>query len=262
MQEETKKGNIGIFDSGIGGVTVLREIVKILPNENYIYYSDSKNNPYGDKTKEEIINRCEELFKFLLEKNCKAIVIACNTASAISSGYLREKYKNIPIIAIEPAYKMVHDYSYDKETIVMATKGTIESEKFNLLYHKYNNHKTTLLECVGLADVIEEGNEEKIKDYLEKNIGKYKGKVENVVLGCTHYPLVQKEIRQVLGGDVRFFNGANRLAVHLKEVLEGRNLINNNEKNGKIEFIDSSVEEEKRKKKERRFYKFLEGESL
>ena len=260
MQEEVREGNIGIFDSGIGGVTVLREIIKILPNENYIYYSDSKNNPYGDKTKEEIIERCEEIFRLLLEKNCKTVVIACNTASAVASSYLREKYKNIPIIAIEPAYKMVHDYSYDKETLVMATKGTIESEKFNLLYQKYDNHKTTLLECVGLADVIEEGNEDKIKNYLEENIGKYKGKVENVVLGCTHYPLIQKEIGQVLCGKVRFFNGASRLAIHLKEVIEKGNLISTNKEKGKIEFVDSSLKEEIRNKKKIRFYKFLEGE--
>lgn len=258
MQEEAREENIGIFDSGIGGVTVLREIIKVLPNENYIYYSDSKNNPYGDKTKEEIIERCKEIFRFLLERKCKAVVIACNTASAVASSYLREKYKNIPIIAIEPAYKMVHDYSYDKETLVMATKGTIESEKFNLLYHKYDNHKTTLLECVGLADVIEEGNEEKIKNYLEENIGEYKGKVENVVLGCTHYPLVQKEIGQVLGKNVRFFNGANRLAVHLKDVLEEKNLISEKQEQGKIEFIDSLA----KKEKEERFYKFLEEEKI
>ena len=262
MKKEAKEGNIGIFDSGIGGVTVLREIVKILPNENYIYYSDSKNNPYGDKSEEEIIERCEELFRFLLERNCKAVVIACNTASAVASSYLREKYKNIPIIAIEPAYKMVHDYSYDKETIVMATKGTIESEKFNLLYHKYDNHKTKLLECVGLADVIEEGNEDKIKKYLEKNIGQYRRKVENVVLGCTHYPLIQEEIGQVLGGNVKFFNGASRLAIHLKDVLEEKDLISNRKESGKIEFIDSSLEEKTRTKKEKRFYKFLEGEEL
>ncbi len=257
MQKEiSKEGSIGVFDSGIGGVTVLREIIKILPNENYIYYSDSKNNPYGDKTKQEIIKRCEEVFSYLLEKNCKAIVIACNTASAIAVNTLREKYKDIPIIAIEPAYKMVHDYAYDGETLVMATKGTIESERFNLLYNKYNNHKTKLIECVGLADRIEEGNEKKIKEYLEKNLKEYKGKVENVVLGCTHYPLIQEEIGQVLGENVRFFNGANRLAVHLKEVLLEKDLISKSNEKGKIDFCDSS----EKKEKEERFYKFLKGE--
>ena len=151
---------------------------------------------------------------------------------------------------------MVHDYAYDGETLVMATKGTIESERFNLLYNKYNNHKTKLIECVGLADRIEEGNEKKIKEYLEKNLKEYKGKVENVVLGCTHYPLIQEEIGQVLGENVRFFNGANRLAVHLKEVLLEKDLISKSNEKGKIDFCDSS----EKKEKEERFYKFLKGE--
>lgn len=173
---------IGIFDSGIGGVTVLKEIVKVLPDENYIYYSDSKNNPYGDKEDKEILKICDKIVKLLIQKNCKAIVIACNTASAKAVKYLREKYKEIPFIAIEPAYKMVHDYSYDKPTLVMATKGTIESEKFNLLYHKYDNHKTELLSCVGLADIIEDGNQERLEKYLKENLQKYSGRIKNVVL--------------------------------------------------------------------------------
>ena len=116
-----------------------------------------------DKSDEKIIDICDEITRFFINKECKAIVIACNTASAKASMYLREKYKNIEFIAIEPAYKMVHDYAYNEPTLVMATKGTIESEKFNILYNKYNNHKTKLLSCVGLADIIEEGNEEKFR---------------------------------------------------------------------------------------------------
>ena len=248
---------IGIFDSGIGGVTVLREIIKILPNENYIYYSDSKNNPYGDKSDKEIIKLCDNIVKMMLEKDCKAIVIACNTASAKAAKYLREKYRELPIIAIEPAYKMVHDYSYDQPTLVMATKGTIESEKFNILLKKYDNHKTYLYSCVGLADIIEKGNSEEICNYLNTHIGKYKGKVQNVVLGCTHYPLVQEQINEVLGGNIQFFNGAGRLAVHLKDVLKENELLNEeisikNCKN-KIEFIDSQNLPEK----EQRFFECL-----
>ena len=219
------KGNIGIFDSGIGGSTVLKEIIKILPQENYIYYSDSKNNPYGDKSDEEIKKLCDNIVQKLIQKNCKAIVIACNTASAKAARFLRKKYKEIPIIAIEPAYKMVHDFAYEGRTLVMATKGTIESEKFNLLFNKYNNQKTDLLACKGLADIIEEGNKQKIEKYLNGNLSKYKNKVENVVLGCTHYPLIQEEIKNVLG-DVTFFNGAQSLAKHLKEVLKENSLLN------------------------------------
>lgn len=244
---------IGIFDSGIGGVTVLKEILKILPNENYIYYSDSKNNPYGDKTDEEIFNMCDKIVKKFIEQKCKVIVIACNTASAKAANQLRKKYLEIPIIAIEPAYKMVHDFAYEKPTLVMATKGTIESEKFHKLYDKYDNHHTYLMACKGLADIIEEGNELKLKQYLKEKLSEYIGKVHNVVLGCTHYPLVQNEIKEVLG-DIEFFNGAYSLAKHLKNVLEENDLINSSQTKGKINFIDSSNSESK----ERRFLRYLE----
>ena len=242
-----KEESIGIFDSGIGGVTVLKEIIKILPNENYIYYSDSKNNPYGDKSDEEIFNMCDRIVKKFLEQECKAIVIACNTASAKAAKQLREKYPQEIIIAIEPAYKMVHDFAYEKPTLVMATKGTIESEKFHKLYEKYDNHKTYLMACKGLADIIEEGNEEKIQKYLKENLSEYVGKVENVVLGCTHYPLAQEQIAQVLG-NVKFFNGAPNLAKHLRDVLEENELINSSQSEGKIDFIDSSNSEYKKER--------------
>lgn len=243
---------IGIFDSGIGGVTVLKEIIKVLPNENFIYYSDSKNNPYGDKKDEEIIKLCEKITEYFIKNKCKAIVIACNTASAKASKYLRIKYPEIPFIAIEPAYKMVYDYAYNKKTLVMATKATIESEKFNLLFNKYDNHKTILLACIGLADIIESGNTAKIKEYLNENLSKLCGEVENVVLGCTHYPLIKNEIKEVLG-DVQFFDGAPKLAVHLKEVLEEKALLAEND--GTIEFTDSQG----LKEKEKRFLEILEN---
>ena len=275
MKKSTK---IGIFDSGIGGVTVLREILKILPNEEYIYYSDSLNNPYGDKNKQEIINICDNIVNLFIKENCKAIVIACNTACSVSIDILRKKCPNIIFVGIEPAYKMVHDYNPKEATLVMATKGTIESEKFNILYHKYDNKKTYLLSCVGLADLIEDGNEEQIKNYLNKILKDHKGIVKNVVLGCTHYPLIKQEIEDVLG-KINIFEGSNRLAIHLKDVLEKNNLLQSantsnlhmehhvsqfeKQKNldsfleikqkYKIHFIDSK----KSKEKENRFYKIL-----
>ena len=245
--EMNKNKAIGIFDSGIGGVTVLKEILKLLPNENYIYYSDSRNNPYGDKSDKQINELCENIVELFIKQKCKAIVIACNTASAKSAQYLRDRYQDIPFIAIEPAYKMVYDYAYHEPTLVMATKGTIESEKFNLLYHAYDNHKTILLPCVGLADIIEEGNKNKLKIYLKEHLATYRGKVKNVVLGCTHYPLIQDEIQEVLG-QVHFFNGAPYLAKHLKEVLEENNLMNIEHTKKDIQFIDSSNDEQKKKR--------------
>ena len=252
-----KNEAIGIFDSGIGGITVLKEILKILPNENYIYYSDSRNNQYGDKSDRKINELCENIVKLFIKQKCKTIVIACNTASAKSAKYLRDRYQDIPFIAIEPAYKMVYDYAYSEPTLVMATKGTIESEKFNLLYHTYDNHKTILLPCVGLADIIEEGNKDKIKAYLKEQLEPYRGKVKNVVLGCTHYPLIHDDIQEVLG-QVTFFNGAPYLAKHLKEILEEKDLANNMEKKGIIQFIDSSNDEQKKK----RFFEILEGKGF
>lgn len=237
-----KKGKIGVFDSGIGGVTVLREMIKVLPEENYSYYSDSKNNPYGDKTTEEVQILCDKIVQNFIKKDCKAIVIACNTASSKAVEFLRRKYPEMIFVAIEPAYKMIHDYAYDKETLVMATKGTIQSERFNVLLKKYDNHKTFLLPCVGLADTIEQGNKQEMKECLQELLKDYKGKVENVVLGCTHYPLVQEEIQEILG-PVQFFNGAFSLAKRLKNVLAEKQLLNHGE--GQIEFKDSQGLEEK-----------------
>lgn len=248
-----KTGKIGIFDSGIGGVTVLGEIVKTLPKENYFYYSDSKNNPYGNKTDQEIKQLCDDITQYLLKQDCKIIVIACNTASAKAVQYLRRKYTQIPFIAIEPAYKMVHDYAYEGATLVMATKGTINSEKFNILLKKFDNHRTFLLPCIGLAERIEKGDKEEIRRYLKETIGIYQGKVENVVLGCTHYPLVKEEIREILG-EVQFFNGAPNLASHLKNVLVEKKLLQEGE--GKIEFEDSQGLIEKKE----RFFEILKSE--
>lgn len=246
---------IGFLDSGIGGVTVLRETVKLLPNENYFFFSDSAHNPYGDKTDEDIIARCDKIVELMVQKNCKAVVLACNTASAKAAKFLREKY-DFPIVAIEPAYKMVHDINPDGATLVMATKGTIESEKFHKLFYKYYNENTALMECVGLADVIEKGDEGEIKNYLAKNLGEYSGLVDNVVLGCTHYPLVKKEISDILG-DVRFFDGAQGVAKQLKRVLAKDDLLTSSQTLGHIEFVDSSVDERTRQAKQTRFFELI-----
>lgn len=251
---------IGFLDSGIGGVTVMREAQKLLPNENYVFFSDSANNPYGDKTDEEIIDRCFEITKLLVEtKGCKAVVLACNTASAKAVNALREGYPDTPIFAIEPAYKMVHDNNPDGFTIVMATRGTVNSEKFRRLYYKYYNHKTVLLSCVGLADLIEQDRQDDLKEYLEKTLSPYSGKTQNVVLGCTHYPLAKEQIRNVLG-DVKFFDGSYGISKRLFDVLKGKELLCDRKERGEIEFIDSSPTLEMKAQKKERFFKLLNEE--
>ena len=228
---------IGILDSGIGGVTVLREILKQNIHAKFIYYSDSKNNPYGDKSEDEVYSIVKTIVDYLLDMGCVAIVLACNTASAICVKRLREEYPDTLFIAIEPAYKMVHDYNPKGKTLVIATEGTINSEKFLTLFNKYDNKNTILLPCKGLAELIEEGNDVKINQYLDDNLSKYRD-IYNVVLGCTHYPLIKKNIRRVLG-DVKFFDGSSGVSKELVRQLELRGITFDN-KRFSVDFIDSS----------------------
>lgn len=239
---------IGIFDSGIGGVTVFREIINKIPNGHFVYYSDSINNPYGDKPKDELINIVDNIVNKLINFGVKVIVIACNTASYVCKDYLRNKYKNIIFIAIEPAYKMVYDYNFAGKTLVMATKGTIENEKFLSLYHKYDNHNTILLSCVGLADLIEQGKD--VRNYLKKVFSNIKD-IENVVLGCTHYPLIKEEISNILGS-VKFYDGSLGVTKELIKQLDSHNIKYSFAKLD-VKFIDSSGNKEN----EERFYKIL-----
>lgn len=248
---------IGFLDSGIGGSNVLSRALRLMKNEDYFFFSDSKNCPYGDKSDEEIIKRCDEIVAYMTEKkHCKAVVLACNTASAKAVDFLRNKYNTLPIIAIEPAYKVVHDKSFDGFTLVMATRGTIESEKFHRLYSKYDNGNTELLSCVGMADLIEQSRFDELDNYLQNLLGKYRGMAENVVLGCTHYPLAKDNIRKVLG-DVKFFDGAPGVARQLYRVLKKNDLLSSKKSDGKICFFDSSDTQDKREEKEKRFFEIL-----
>lgn len=239
---------IGIFDSGIGGVTIFKEILKDMPNYHYIYYSDSINNPYGDKTVSQIEKTVFEIVEKLNSKGCQIIVIACNTASTVCVEKLRKKYQNISFIATEPAYKMFCDQKPNEKALVLATKMTLDSERFRTLYNKYNNYKTELCHCIGLSEIIEEGNLEKIRRYLQKKLTPFIG-IKNIVLGCTHYPLIKKEIREVLG-DVEFYDGSKGVSQQLKRKIEQKQI---REQRQKIEFYDSSNS----KLKENRFFKIL-----
>ena len=229
---------IGIFDSGIGGTTVLKELLTFLPDEHYVYYSDSKNNPYGSKTHAEIEALSLAAANFLLDKGCEIIVIACNTASAEAAEFLRARFKDVPIFAIQPAIKQVYDNSNSKAyTLVLATAATLGSAKFQELVEKYPVENLLAIDCNGLAELIEAGDESGIRDFLEEKLSFYKDKTANVVLGCTHYPLVTKEIRAVLGGEIQFFNGARGLARNLADFIGDKK---SPAGSGETEFYDSS----------------------
>lgn len=242
---------IGVFDSGIGGVTVLKECINLVPDFEYLYYSDSLHNPYGDKSTDEVKKFAKNIVDELISNGCKIIIIACNTASAIAVEYLRESYSDIQFIAIEPAVKLAYDCSHDG-TLIMATKGTMDSEKFKNLYDKYHHDNFYLLSCVGLANLIENGNREKILKYLRDNLSFYAGKVSNVVLGCTHYPLIKREIIDVLG-DVTFYDGSYGVAKQLSRIIDNYGYIGSK---NKVLFKDSTGDVEKVK----RFYQILESD--
>ena len=242
---------IGVFDSGIGGVTVLKECIKLVPKFEYYYYSDSLHNPYGDKDRDLIIRYCDLIVRRFIDIGCKIIIIACNTASAMAVSYLREKYRDIYFIAIEPAIKLAYDSSLDG-TLIMATKGTMDSDRFHDLYEQYHHDNFYLLSCVGLANLIEKGDKDGIAHYLEKNLSVYKGKVSNVVLGCTHYPLIKKEISRVLHG-VTFYDGSVGVAKQLYKIISDNNFIGGVRN---IVFEDSTGSVEKRE----RFFDILESD--
>ena len=210
---------ICFFDSGIGGATILREVVKLLPNEGYIYYSDSINNPYGEKSKEELFGIVDNVVKNLLEYNPKIIVCACNTATAMVLTDIRAKYPDIVFIGTEPAVKVVFDNYKDKKSIVLTTKGTGESEKFLELFHKYETDNCTLVPAPELANLIE--NNKDTSFYLSNLLKEYVG-TEVVVLGCTHFPLVEDEIKNVLG-DVLFVDGSIGIANRINSLIKKNN---------------------------------------
>ena len=243
---------IGVFDSGFGGISVLSCLIKALPKAQFLYYSDSFNNPYGDKSEEELYIIVKRIVDYLIDRGCLIIVVACNTASALCIRRLREEY-TIPFIAIEPAIKMVYDNNPAGKTLVMATKGTIVSEKFLALYHKYHTDNMILLSCNSLASLIEDGDYDKINNYLNEVIAPYRG-VDNVVLGCTHYPLIKSNIRNVLG-EVKFFDGSVGVSKELLRQIELKNIKLNFLDNYFIEFVDSSKDNFLKRKE--RFFKLL-----
>ena len=212
---------IGIYDSGIGGITVLASLLKELPNEEYFYVADYQNAPYGDKTKdalEKIVTKNMDIF---MQKRCKAIVIACNTAGTLKDT-IRKKY-DIPIIVIEPAIKMAYDRHKEKKTLILTTPYTAQSKSFHHLYKKYEMKDCKIFACKDLATLIEEGNEKKIKKYVKKLFLPYQD-VEQVILGCTHYPLIQRQMKEILP-QVMFYDGGLGTAKQTKRILARKKLL-------------------------------------
>ncbi len=231
---------IGVLDSGIGGTTVLDKMVELLPNEEYIYYADTKNNPYGEKSEEELYKIVRNIVTFLIDKkNCKMIVLACNTATTKCMKKLRKEFPEMLFVGTVPAVKVACDNHY-KHTLVLATPATIDSERMTELVqdNKKENQEINLYPCPGLADAIEKQEEDKITQILEKIKRKTKAKkIDSIVLGCTHYPLIKDKIKKYFP-KAALLDGSSGVAKEVKRQLENHNLLNQTN-TFNIEYIDS-----------------------
>ena len=230
---------IGIFDSGLGGLSILKELINILPNEDYYFYEDSINNPYGEKTEEELLKITSNIVDKLLKENCKIIVIACNTATTSCMKKLREIYKDTIFVGTVPAIKVAYDNNY-KKTLIISTPYTMKSERVNELLRDYKNEDQEIYNVSGenLANLIENDNQIEIKKLLERILSPYKNKVDSIVLGCTHYPLVKEQIKNILN-DVAILDGSVGVAKEVKHQLELNNLLNSKNTRGDIKIFNN-----------------------
>ena len=230
---------IGIFDSGVGGTSIWKEVNALLPLENTIYLSDSKNAPYGDKNKQAIIDLSIKNTELLLSKNCKLIIVACNTATTNSIKILREKY-NVPFIGIEPAIKPAAIQTKTNTIGVLATKGTLNSELFEKTSNTINQ-KIVRKEIIGkgLVELIESGKlhskemTELLSSYI---IPLLKENVDCLVLGCTHYPYLIPQIKEIAGNKIKIIDSGEAVAKQTKAVLEKLKLIKTSTKNSSHHF--------------------------
>ena len=235
---EARERPIVVFDSGVGGVSVLRALVKELPGERFVYFGDSANAPYGPRTTEEIRSlTLENLRRLDAEYGFKAAVIACNTATSAAISELRAAWPDRPIVGIEPALKLAADRNPGGTILVMATETTLREEKFAALTRRVRAGCTVIgLPCPELVEFVERGelSGDALRAYLSEKLLPYRGAVDAVVLGCTHFPFVKPMIREVLGDAVALYDGAEGTARETRAQLERRGLLNPAETPGTV----------------------------
>ena len=244
----TQELPIGFMDSGVGGISVLREAVDLLPNEKFVYYGDSKNAPYGTKTDVQIRKLTFDVVDFLRKKPVKAVVIACNTATSVAINDLRNKYSQMPIIGIEPAVKPAIKISQQQKILIMATPMTLKREKFFNLVHRYAQDTQVIpLACPGLVELIEQGQigGEKVMKFLENLLKPYvQEQISVVVLGCTHFPFIRPCLQELLPATTMIIDGSYGTVNRLKNVLIEHNLLNPKKNIGyEVEIINSQADQ-------------------
>ena len=238
----TNDNPIGVFDSGIGGTSIWSAIHNLLPNEKTIYLADSKNAPYGQKTKEQIVALSKKNVDFLLEMKCKLIVVACNTATTNAIRELRNDY-DIPFIGIEPAIKPAANNSKTQVIGILATKGTLNSELFNKTAEMFQN--TTIIEQVGygLVQLIEDGNlystemTQLLESYLQPMID---ANIDYLVLGCSHYPYLIPQIKKILPEHIQIIDSGEAVARQTQNILREKVGFTTAQKSEPIFYVNSN----------------------
>jgi len=239
------KQAIGVFDSGVGGLTVLKHIHQLLPGESLIYVADSAFMPYGCKSDTVVEERCQKIGHYLAEQQCKAIVVACNTATAAAVHWLRDSHV-MPVIGMEPGVKPAVARTGSGVVGILATSGTAGSDKFRQLKKRYAEHAELLVQpCPGLVEEIEKGDftaqrlhsllEQYLKPLMEKH-------ADTLVLGCTHYPFILPIIREIVGESVAIIDTGDAIARELQRQLEKRQLLTDSESPGSVRFYSSGAD--------------------
>lgn len=235
---------IGFFDSGVGGLSVMIKAMELMPNEDYIYFGDSKNAPYGVKSVKEVRDLTFKAVDFLLSKGVKGIAVACNTATSAAVAELRLVYPELPLVGIEPALKPAVELNIQGSILIMATPMTLRENKFSALMEKYREKvKIIPVPCAGLVEFIEQGilDGEELERYLLDKVNTYKDeKIASIVLGCTHYPFIKNTLSKVVGSDVVILDGSLGTVKELKRRLAEKDLLTDNDFKGKIEIFNSS----------------------
>ena len=238
---DRKNEYIAVFDSGVGGISVLRQLRRELPSERFLYFGDSANAPYGDRSVEEVRALTLAAAKMLMGRGVKALVVACNTAAAAAIELLRQTYPDKIIIGIEPAVKLAAGHFPHGRIGVMATRVTLKQERFDDLVHRFD--ETALVERIpapGLVELIESGKAEspETEALLTDILGPWRGKLNALVLGCTHYPFVKKTIARILGEGTELLDGSLGTARETRRRLEAAGLLREGE--GEVIIEDSA----------------------
>lgn len=235
---------IGVFDSGVGGLSVLREIRSLLPHENLLYVADSGHAPYGDKTKEFILERSTAIVEFFMRQQVKAIVVACNTATGAAVKELRHQY-SLPMIAMEPAVKPASERTKTGVIGVMATSRTLSSNNSQILFARFAEQVKIIPQaCPGLVDLVEHGDlqSDKVRELLNQYVNPLIAQdADMIVLGCTHYPFLAPLIQEIAGMSAVVIDSGAAIARTLKMRLESEDLLDGSSQKGTTSFWSSAA---------------------